>query len=466
MWVDGTDRDLGIQINLSTAVVRAPVDRGRLGDGALVGLFTALLVPEFLLLAGHWEPSHWQPLWLVLVLAAFCALGELDAVRIGSVYVSSTACAQLLALALLGPAPAVLICVGATVLDWLVYRKAMWAGLGNVAISASATLAGALVLEALAGTRPHEPAAGAFAAAVFLAGATMAATNLLLIGLYRKLRLGRSFREALADCYLPAIPYHVLGITLATAAAQIVVAGDFPAWAAIVPALLVSEFLLRSVAAERAGAEAVMALTGDRANLLEQALTAEVTEREWIAGHVHDDTLQVLAVARQDLEDAADGDAAALASAQEHLDAAVAELRRTLVHVHPGSVSGHGLGPTLEAYAAQVLRRSGARWTIEVEPGAGQAHEALLYSLARELLANAAKHARAAHVRLQIAGANGDVRLTVADDGVGIDASADSAPGHFGLLTARQRVAAAGGRLTIETAPGEGSRVAVVLPDA
>jgi two-component system NarL family sensor kinase len=456
---------LGLQINLTPAVGRASVQRAR-DDAVVVGLFTALLVPELVLLSGHWEASHWQPVWLVLVLAGFTVLGELDAVRIGSVYVSSTACALLLALALLGPVPAVLIGVGATVLDWVVYRKALWAGLGNVAIMASATLAGALVLDGLAGTRPHEAAGGAFAAAVFLAGATMAATNLLLIGLYRKLRLGRSFREALTDCYLPTIPYHMLGITLATAAAQIVVAGDFPVWAAIVPALLVSEFLLRSVAAERARADEVTALTAERATLLEQALSAEVAEREWIAGHVHDETLQTLALTRQDLDDAEGGEPAAIEAARRHLDGAVDELRRTLVHVHPGSVAGQGLGPTLEAYAAQVLRRSGAAWRIDVEPGAGEGHQSLLYSLARELLANAARHARAAHVRLQIAGAPGSVRLTVADDGVGIDADEVRAPGHFGLLTARQRVAAAGGRLTIETAPGEGSRVEVVLPDA
>ncbi len=456
---------MGIQINLTPAVGRAPVQRAR-DDAVVVGLFTALLVAELVVLSGHWEASHWQPLWLVVVLAGFTVLGELDAVRIGSVYVSSTACAQLLALALLGPVPAVAICVASHVLDWLVHRKALWAGLGNVAIAVSATLAGALVLGVLAGTRPHETAGGAFAAAVFLAGATMALTNLLLIGLYRKLQLGRSIREALTDCYLPTIPYHVLGITLATAAAQIVVAGDFPVWAAIIPALVVSEFLLRSVAAERAGADEVTALTAERANLLEQALTAEVAEREWIAGHVHDETLQTLALTRQELDEAESGGPAAIEAARTHLDTAVDELRRTLVHVHPESVAGQGLGPTLEAYAAQALRRSGATWTIEVERGAGEGQQSLLYSLARELLTNAARHARAAHVRLQIAGAAGSVRLTVADDGVGIDADAMHAPGHFGLLTARHRVAAAGGRFTIETAPGEGSRVEIVLPDA
>ena len=207
-----------------------------------------------------------------------------------------------------------------------------------------------------------------------------------------------------------------------------------------------------------------MRLTSERANLLEQALTAEVAEREWIAGHVHDETLQTLAVARQDIEEALDGDRSVLPAALEHVDAAVDELRRTLVHVHPGSVSGQGLGPTLEAYAEQVLRRRGATWEVDVDAGAVGEHEALLYSLARKLLRNAAKHARATHVSLRIAAEHDGVRLTVADDGIGIAPGALELPRHFGLLTARHRVAAAGGELTVESAPGGGATIDVALP--
>jgi two-component system NarL family sensor kinase len=151
-----------------------------------------------------------------------------------------------------------------------------------------------------------------------------------------------------------------------------------------------------------------------------------------------------------------------LPTALEHVDTAVAELRRTLVHVHPGSIAGQGLGPSLEVYAAQVLRRAGAQWTVEVEPGAGEEHAALLYSLARELLGNAAKHAQASHVQLRIARSGDLVRLTVTDDGVGMAPEAREEPGHFGLLTARHRVAAAGGRLRVLT--GSGCTVEVVLP--
>ena len=69
-------------------------------------------------------------------------------------------------------------------------------------------------------------------------------------------------------------------------------------------------------------------------------------------------------------------------------------------------------------------------------------------------------------MRLRIASEGGVVRLRVEDDGVGIDASAMEAPGHFGLLTARHRVAAAGGTMAVGPSRATGTTVDVRLPVA
>jgi signal transduction histidine kinase len=118
----------------------------------------------------------------------------------------------------------------------------------------------------------------------------------------------------------------------------------------------------------------------------------------------------------------------------------------------------------LDVYAAQVLRRHGTTWRVDVEPKAGEMHSALLYSLARELLGNAAKHAHAGHVDLRIVLDGDVVRLTVADDGTGFVHPAFDTSGHFGLLTARHRVAAAGGTLAVSTQPAKGSTIVAELP--
>ena len=450
---------MGALSNLSAVAAPPRPEKGLLGDLWTVVLAIMVVVGELVLLIAIWEPAHWQPYSLVAVLTAFMVLGEVHAVRIGRVYVSSTACASLLAMALLGPVPAAVITGVGCAADWAVNRKVAWAGLSNTANGSLAVLAGALLVE-LAG----DGTGGRFALVVFLAGILNAAVNLLLLTAVRRIRLGASFRYDFAGAILPTIPYHLLGITLGTGAAQIVVAGDFPLLAAVIPALVVSEFLLRSLAAEHSRAEEVITLTSERANLLDQALNAEVAEREWIAGHLHDETLQTLAVARQDIEESVSGDRSAALAARDHLDAAVRQLRSTLVHVHPGSVGERGLGPTLDVYAGQALRRNGTTWRIDVEPRAGEMHEALLYSLARELLGNAAKHAHAGHVDLRIALDGDVVRLTVADDGAGFDRAPFDTPDHFGLLTARHRVAAAGGTLTVSSEPGEGATIVAELP--
>ena len=298
---------------------------------------------------------------------------------------------------------------------------------------------------------------------MLLGGVTMVAANILLLGTYRQLQLASSFRVALKETYLPSFPFHLVGITLAAGAAPLVLAHDVPVVVAVV-ILVLADFLVRAVAADRARIEEVATLTRERAELLEEALHAEVAEREWIAGQIHDAALQTLAVARQDLVDAEMGVRSATASARKHLDTAVEELRCTLVHVHPGSVVEHGLTATLDAYASQALRRSGARWTIDVQKGVDEHSAALLYPVARELLSNAGRHAHASRVLVRVARIGSTVRLVVEDDGVGFPTGAMAAAGHFGLLTTRRRVAAAGGQMTLGTTIRGGARVEVDLP--
>ena len=128
-------------------------------------------------------------------------------------------------------------------------------------------------------------------------------------------------------------------------------------------------------------------------------------------------------------------------------------------------MTGHGLGGSLDAYASQALRRGGATWSIDVEPGAEDGREALLYSIGRELLSNAGKHASATHVRLRLSRDEATIRLVVEDDGIGFAEDGAEAPGHFGLLTTRRRVAATGGQMTISRT-GAGARSDVELPVA
>ena len=89
--------------------------------------------------------------------------------------------------------------------------------------------------------------------------------------------------------------------------------------------------------------------------------------------------------------------------------------------------------------------------------------ENTLYRIAQEALTNACKHSKSKKVAVAMTQEEQDVRLEVRDWGIGFNPEA-VAKGHFGLEGIRQRVRLLGGRLTIESRPGSGTLVQVVVP--
>lgn len=85
-----------------------------------------------------------------------------------------------------------------------------------------------------------------------------------------------------------------------------------------------------------------------------------------------------------------------------------------------------------------------------------------LYRAAQEALTNVQRHARAQQAWLSLALDDGDLLLTVADDGRGFPAA--MGPDRFGLRGIGERVTGLGGRLDLGTRPGGGARVEVRLP--
>jgi two-component system, sensor histidine kinase len=92
--------------------------------------------------------------------------------------------------------------------------------------------------------------------------------------------------------------------------------------------------------------------------------------------------------------------------------------------------------------------------------------ETVLYRVTQESLTNVGKHAGASRVTVSLAAENGSVRLRINDDGVGFDphvARQLLAEGHFGLAGMRERVEMVGGRLVVDSTPGQGTTVDVEM---
>ena len=86
-----------------------------------------------------------------------------------------------------------------------------------------------------------------------------------------------------------------------------------------------------------------------------------------------------------------------------------------------------------------------------------------LFRIAQEALNNVVQHAHARHCRVRLTTMPDEVRLLVADDGAGFDPG-EVAAGRFGLLGLNERARLLHGQLRLETSPGEGTCVEVVVP--
>jgi two-component system NarL family sensor kinase len=223
-------------------------------------------------------------------------------------------------------------------------------------------------------------------------------------------------------------------------------------------------------AVERATAEREIAdISAARGRLVAQAIDAEDRARRAISEALHDGALQELLAARNDLFALAGrgGDEDALASAQDGLTAILAHLREVMGALHPTMLQYGGLEAALLAVAEQEFAAQPFEAHVDVDAEAAGAHDELILSLARELLANAARHAAASRVDVSVRREPGEILLTVSDDGTGIEpgrVEAALAAGGIGVASCRERVEALGGSLTVRSAPGAGTRAVARIP--
>jgi two-component system, NarL family, sensor kinase len=213
-------------------------------------------------------------------------------------------------------------------------------------------------------------------------------------------------------------------------------------------------------------ASQVAALAASRGRLVAQTLDAEDHQRRQLAEALHDDAIQNLLAARQEL--APDrAHTADLAMVRLGLDRTVAQLRGAVFYLHPYLLERAGLGPALDAVAEDSARWGGFAPEVHVDPELVTGHEQLLFSVGRELIRNVARHAHADHLRVAVTCEGETIALVVADDGRGFAHDLlHAAPlrGHIGLASMAERVEAVGGSFSIDGGPGYGTKIEVRLP--
>lgn len=208
-----------------------------------------------------------------------------------------------------------------------------------------------------------------------------------------------------------------------------------------------------------------------RLHLTSQLLAAQEGERRRVARDIHDGPLQDLGVllltierAKRQMESGTVGEAlGTLGRLRADIQHTVAMLRELISDLRPAVLDTSGLLGALDFLSGRVGRE--CNMAIDVNSRLGcRLHpqlEIVVYRLAQEALANIRKHAQADHAWIWLERQGNDLHMQVRDDGVGFAVEEAMrhalATGHLGLAGMFERAEAAGGRLTIDSAPNQGT---------
>ena len=226
------------------------------------------------------------------------------------------------------------------------------------------------------------------------------------------------------------------------------------------------------------GASAVLVLGLDvteRKELERQVTEAGEAERRSIGRDLHDSLGQRLTglglLVEALAKPSTDGSPDRAALTRQMLDLvrdSVAQVRAMSKGLDPVGLGGGGLAPALAELAEDVAKQGGPACTARCADGVAVVDDFAathLYRIAQEAVNNAVRHAEAAAIDIALTADDGGIRLTVTDDGKGIEVRAGAAEG-MGLRTMRYRASVLGGTLDITAGPGRGTKVTCFVPAA
>jgi signal transduction histidine kinase len=154
------------------------------------------------------------------------------------------------------------------------------------------------------------------------------------------------------------------------------------------------------------------------------------------------------------------------------IDTAVVNLGRIITDLRPSILDHQGLWAALEWQAQEFIDAAELEADLQVHVAAGvpppEGGLAIaVFRIFQEILSNVARHAcaRQVWIRITVDDPPGPVLyLEVRDDGVGVSSESLAAPRSYGVQGMHERAAHFGGRVTIDSAPGQGTRVRLVMP--
>jgi PAS domain S-box-containing protein len=236
---------------------------------------------------------------------------------------------------------------------------------------------------------------------------------------------------------------------------------------------LINTIILRDVT-ERQQVQEKLSRSHAQLRQLSAALqTVREEERAHIARELHDDLGQLLASLRMDLNllqrepDAGRASAALMQGMEHNLLTAIASLRRIATNLRPRALDEGGLYFALQGLRDEFVQRHGvacALFADEAELRLDDAASTAIFRIVQEALTNIARHARASSVTMYLYRIDGQLLVSIRDDGCGIQPGDMEKAQSLGLIGMRERVWAMQGDITVSADEPPGTRIDIVLP--
>jgi len=298
-------------------------------------------------------------------------------------------------------------------------------------------------------------------------------TVVSILSLHERIRplegLSRLYFGSLPEFVLTYASFGLLSLMLAEVYRSV---GAWSLLVFLIPVLLARQAFVGNKRLARAGRRLETQAEGLR-DVAAAMADERREERLSLAAGLHDEVLPPLfkvhlmgQVLRQDLASgqllALEEDLPTLLGATETAN----ENMRVLIRgLRDSPLGTGGLAGTLRLLVRFMEQESTARIALSCEPVGGTPLVQLLaYHVAREALRNALRHSKASEVKVGVVDRDGDLRITVEDDGIGFDPESVDQKTHFGLALMRERIEVAGGVIYVDSRIGEGTRIIARLP--
>jgi signal transduction histidine kinase len=199
---------------------------------------------------------------------------------------------------------------------------------------------------------------------------------------------------------------------------------------------------------------------------------AQENDRRAISRELHDEVGQSLTGVRVELANLSQrirmrdtpGAESKLAEIKDLVEESLGVVRNMALLLRPSMLDDLGLVPALQWQGREVSKRTGLRVRIAAEGVSDdlpEEHKTCIYRIVQESLHNCAQHAEATTVRVTVQQESGCIRLAIQDDGRGFHPEMDRG---MGLLGIQERAAHLGGTFSVDTQPGRGATISIVLP--